>query len=148
MNLALAPLRLRQFRLLFAGELVSLLGTAVAPVALAFAVLDLTGSATDLGYVLAAGWLPQIVFILVGGVLGDRLPRTLVMVGANLLSAGAQAAAAVLLLTGHAQIWQLAVLQAVRGTATAIFFPAAQAVVPEVVETELLQPANAVLRLA
>ena len=148
MNIALAPLRLRQFRLLFAGELVSLLGTAVAPVALAFAVLDLTGSATDLGYVLAAGWLPQILFILVGGVLGDRLPRTLVMVGANLLSAGAQAAAAVLLLAGHAQPWQLAVLQAVRGTATAIFFPAAQAVVPEVVETELLQPANAVLRLA
>jgi hypothetical protein len=147
-NLALAPFRLREFRLLFAGELVSLLGTAVAPVALAFAVLDLTGSATDLGYVLAAGWLPQVFFILVGGVLGDRLPRTLVMVGANLLSAGAQAAAAVLLLSGHAQPWQLAVLQAVRGTATAIFFPAAQAVVPEVVETELLQPANAVLRLA
>ena len=94
MNIALAPLRLRQFRLLFAGELVSLLGTAVAPVALAFAVLDLTGSATDLGYVLAAGWLPQIFFILVGGVLGDRLPRTLVMVGANLISAAAQAVAA------------------------------------------------------
>ena len=148
MNVALAPLRLRQFRLLFAGELVSLLGTAVAPVALAFAVLDLTGSATDLGYVLAAGWLPQVFFILVGGVLGDRLPRTLVMVGANLLSAAAQAVAAGLLLAGHAQPWHLAVLQAVRGTATAIFFPAAQAVVPEVVETELLQPANAVLRLA
>jgi predicted MFS family arabinose efflux permease len=145
---ALAPFRLREFRLLFAGELISLLGTAVAPVALAFAVLDLTGSATDLGYVLAAGWLPQIVFILIGGVLGDRLPRNLVMVGANLLAAAAQGTTAGLLLAGIAHPWQLAALQAVRGTATALFFPAAQAVVPEIVENELLQPANAMLRLA
>jgi predicted MFS family arabinose efflux permease len=147
-RVALGPLRLRDFRLLFAGELISLLGTAVAPIALAFAVLDLTGSATDLGYVLAAGWAPQVVFILVGGVLGDRLPRTLVMVGANLLSAAAQGVAAGLLLAGVAQVWQLALLQAVRGTATALFFPAAQAVVPEIVESELLQPANALIRLA
>jgi MFS family permease len=145
---ALAAFRSKPFRLLFAGELVSLLGTAVAPVALAFAVLDLTGSATDLGLVLAAGWLPQIVFILVGGVLGDRLPRNLVMVGANLLSAAAQATTAALLLGGVAQPWQLAALAAARGSATALFFPAAQAVVPEVVDAELLQPANALIRLA
>ena len=148
MRFAFGPFRLRDFRLLFAGELVSLLGIAVAPIALAFAVLDLTGSATDLGYVLAAGWAPQVVFILIGGVLGDRLPRNLVMVGANLLSAVAQGAAAGLLLAGAAHVWQLALLQAVRGTATAFFFPAAQAVVPEIVETELLQPANATIRLA
>ncbi|TML10129.1 MAG: MFS transporter [Actinobacteria bacterium] len=148
MKLALAAFRSKPFRLLFAGELVSLLGTAVAPVALAFAVLDLTGSATDLGYVLAAGWLPQIVFILIGGVLGDRLPRDLVMVGANAFSAAAQVVAAGLLLVGVAQPWHLALLAAIRGTATALFFPAAQAVVPEIVERELLQPANALLRLA
>ena len=148
MKLALAAFRSKPFRLLFAGELVSLLGTAVAPVALAFAVLDLTGSATDLGYVLAAGWLPQIVFILIGGVLGDRLPRNLVMVGANVFSAAAQGVAAGLLLADVAQPWHLALLAAIRGTATALFFPAAQAVVPEIVERELLQPANALLRLA
>jgi predicted MFS family arabinose efflux permease len=147
-NLALGPFRSKPFRLLFSGELVSLLGTAVAPIALAFAVLDLTHSATDLGYVLAAGWAPQVVFILVGGVLGDRLPRNLVMVGANVLSAAAQGAAAALLLAGVAHVWQLALLQAIRGTATALFFPAAQAVVPEIVETNLLQPANALIRLA
>jgi MFS family permease len=146
--IAPAPFRSKPFRLLFAGELVSLLGTAVAPVALAFAVLDLTGSATDLGYVLAAGWVPQIVFTLVGGVLGDRLPRNLVMVAANLLSAAAQGGTAGLLLAGVARPWHLAVLAAARGTATALFFPAAQAVVPEVVATDLLQPANAIIRLA
>ncbi len=148
MKLALAPFRRRQFRILFAGQLISLLGTAVAPVALAFAVLDLTGSATDLGFVLAAGWLPQIVFILVGGVLGDRMPRHLVMVGANVLSGIAQGTAAALLLAGVAEPWHLAVLQALRGTATALFFPAATSVVPQVVDGELLQPANALLRLA
>ena len=148
MRLAFAAFRNKPFRLLFAGELVSLLGTAVAPIALAFAVLDLTGSATDLGYVLAAGWAPQIVFILIGGVLGDRLPRNLVMVGANVLSAAAQGTTAALLLAGVARPWHLAVLAAARGTATALFFPAAQAVVPEIVEAELLQPANALIRLA
>ena len=148
MRIALGPFRVRDFRLLFAGELVSLLGTAVAPIALAFAVLDLTGSATDLGFVLAAGWAPQIVFILIGGVLGDRLPRNLVMVGANLLSAGAQGASAALLLAGSAHVWQLALLQAVRGTATALFFPAAQSVAPQIVGAETLQPANAFLRMA
>jgi predicted MFS family arabinose efflux permease len=88
------------------------------------------------------------VFILIGGVLGDRLPRNLVMVGANLLSAGAQGASAALLLAGSARVWQLALLQAVRGTATALFFPAAQSVAPQIVGAETLQPANALLRLA
>lgn len=148
MNVALSPFRQPLFRALFAGELVSLLGTAVAPVAIAFAVLDLTGSATDLGYVLAAGWLPQIVFILVGGVAGDRLPRQAVMVAANVLSAAAQGTAAALLLTGVAEPWHLAVTQAARGTAIAFFFPASQSVIPQTVEEELLQPANALLRLA
>jgi len=63
-----APLREREFRLLFAGRTVSLLGNAIAPVALAFAVLDLTGSKTDLGLILAAREIPLVVFLLAGGV--------------------------------------------------------------------------------
>jgi predicted MFS family arabinose efflux permease len=145
---ALAPLAERQFRRLFVGELVSLVGSAAAPVALAFAVLDLTGSATDLGYVLAAGWVPQVLFILIGGVVGDRLPRQLVMVGANLLSGAAQGAAALLLLMHVAAPWQLALLQAARGTAIAFFFPASQSVVPQLVSPGAVQQANALLRLA
>ena len=80
----IAPLREREFRLLFPGRTVSLVGSAIAPVALAFAVLDLTGSKTDLGLVLAAREIPLIVFLLAGGIWADRLPRNLVMVGANL----------------------------------------------------------------
>ena len=79
----IAPLREREFRLLFTGRTISLIGGAIAPVALAFAVLDLTGSKTDLGLILAAREIPLIVFLLAGGIWADRLPRNLVMVGAN-----------------------------------------------------------------
>jgi len=119
----------------------------MAPIALAFAVLDI-GSASDLGLVLAAAWVPQIVFILVGGVWADRLPRHLLMVGANVFSGAAQAGVAVLLLLDKAQLWQLVALQVGRGIAISFFFPASQGVVPQTVGTEHLQEANALLRLS
>ena len=76
---ALGALREREFRLLFTGQAISLLGDGMVGVALAFAVLDLTGSVTDLGLVFAAKTIPLVVFLLVGGVLADRLPRRAVM---------------------------------------------------------------------
>ena len=144
----LAPLRQRNFRLLFFGRVVSFAGSAMAPVALAFAVLGLGGSATDLGFVLALAILPQVFFLLVGGVIADRIPRNLVMVGSNLVAGIAQAAAAGLLLTGRAEIWQLGVIAFVRAVASSFFFPAQQGIVPQTVPAEQLQPANALLRLA
>jgi MFS family permease len=120
-------------------------GTAVAPIALAFAVLDLTGSSTDLGIVLAANWAPQLVLVLFGGVLADRLPRNLVMVGSNALSAAGQGAIATLLLTHTARLWHLIVFQALRGVAMAFFWPASQGLVPQTVRPALLQQANALL---
>ena len=144
---ALRPLREREFRLLFWGRTVSLFGSAFAPIALAFAVLDLTGSPSDLGLVVAAFVVPQIFFILVGGIWADRLPRHHVMVVSDLVAGGAQAALAVLVLTGTAEIWHLVALQLVRGTAVSFFFPAAQGIVPQTVTGHLLQEANALLRL-
>jgi MFS family permease len=144
---ALSPLGEREFRLLFLGRMVSLFGSAFAPIALAFAVLDLTGSPSDLGLVIAAGFVPQIFFILVGGIWADRLPRHHVMVVSDLLAGGAQAAIAALVLTGVAEIWHLVALQVVRGVATSFFFPAAQGIVPQTVSARLLQEANALLRL-
>ena len=67
-------LRHTNFRLLFLGQAISSLGDRLVPVALAFAVLDLTGSVTDLGLVLAAQTVPLIAFVLLGGVWADRLP--------------------------------------------------------------------------
>jgi MFS family permease len=119
----------------------------MAPIALAFAVLDI-GSPSDLGLVLASAWVPQIVFILVGGVWADRLPRHVVMTAANLLSGAAQAGVAVLLLLHVAQLWHLVVLQVARGIAISFFFPASQGVVPHTVEPDHLQQANALLRLS
>ena len=144
----LGPLAEREFRLLFAGRVVSLAGSAIAPIAIAFAVLDLTGSASDLGLVLAAGWMPQIVFILVGGVWADRLPRNVVMVGSNLLSGAAQGGVALLLLTGRAELWHLVALGVARGVASSFFFPASQGLVPQTVSPGRLQQANALLRLS
>ena len=144
----LGPLTEPQFRLLFLGRAVSFLGNAVAPVALAFAVLDLTGSKSDLGLLLAARSLPQVVFILIGGAFADRLPRHHVMVASSVVSGLSQASIAVLLLTHYAQLWHMIALSVVNGTSTAFFFPASSGVIPQTVPRELLQQANAVLRLA
>src|SRR4051812_9004635 len=139
----------RDFRVLFLARTASLLGSAFAPVALAFAVLDdLDGSATALGLVLTGIWLPQVVFILVGGVWADRIPRNLVMAGTDVVMFSVQGTIAFLLLTGRAEIWQLFALQLVRGTANAFFFPASSGLVPSVVSAARLQEANALLRLA
>ena len=147
MTSALAPLREREFRLLFAGRVVSFAGTAMAPIALAFGVLELGGSAGDLGLVLTLSILPQVFFLLVGGVIADRLPRQLVMVASNVVSGLAQAVAAFLLITGSAEIWHLAAVAVVRAIASSFFFPAQQGIIPQTVPVELLQPANALLRL-
>jgi MFS family permease len=145
---SLAALRERQFRLLFTGQVVSLLGDSITAVALAFAVLDLTGSPTDLGYVLAGKTIPLVGFLLVGGVFADRLPRRAVMLTADAVRCVSQATVALLILTHNAQVWELVVLQAVAGTATAFFNPASTGLTPMTVSPEHLQQANALRGLA
>ena len=99
-------LRERQFRLLWLGQATSTLGDGLVPVALAFAVIQtLNGSATALGIVLAAHFLPVVLFVLVGGVWADRLPRQMVMLVSDVIRGGVQATLAVLLLSGAAQLW-------------------------------------------
>jgi MFS family permease len=120
----------------------------MAPIALAFAVIDLTGSKGDLGFVLAARTAPQVVFLLVGGIWADRLPRNQVMVASSLASGATQGLVASLLLTGHAQLWHLLVLGVLNGTSSAFFFPASAGIVPQTVPANLIQQANAILRLA
>jgi MFS family permease len=144
---SLQPLREREFRLLFFGRTISTTGGSFTSVALAFAVLDLTGSKADLGYVLTAQFVPLVVFMLVGGIWADRLPRHHVMVASNLVNGVVQAVTAALLLSGHAEIWQLIILSALGGTSFAFFFPASTGIVPQTVPPEALQSANALLRL-
>ena len=142
-RIPLGALQEREFRLFFTGQLVSLLGDAVTPFALAWAVLDLTGSARDLGFVLAAKIAPLVVFLLVGGVFADRLPRRAVMLTADVARMAVQAATAALLLSHTARIWELIVLQAFAGAGTAFFNPASTGLTPMIVSAGRLQEANA-----
>jgi len=144
----LALLKLRDYRNVFIAQSVSVFGDGITPVALTFAVLDLTGSGTDLGLVLAAQSLPLASLALVGGVWADRLPRAALMVSSDLIRAAVQAMAALLLLTGTAHIWQLAVLAALHGSAEAFFRPAAGAIIPQIVPTPRLQQANALMGMS
>src|SRR5687768_1945787 len=89
----------RNFRLLFIGRTLSLAGSRLAPVAPAFTVIYLTGSPSDLGLVLAAIVLHQLGFLLSGGVVADRLPRHLRMIGSDLVSGAAQGEIELLLAT-------------------------------------------------
>jgi MFS family permease len=134
-----------QFRLLWLGRTASSIGDALIPVALAFAVIEETGSATDLGFVLASYTLARVVLILAGGVWADRLPRRLVLLAADVVRAVSQGLLALVLITGTAEIWHLAVLAAVGGGAQAFFGPASTAFVPDTVSAGRLQQANALI---
>jgi MFS family permease len=136
----------RPFRLLFAGQALSVVGDRITPVALAFAVLDL-GTATDLGIIFAAGALPFALFALAGGVVADRVGRRQVMLVSDVVRALVQACTAAILLGGMAEIWMLVVLSAVYGTGSAIFAPALNGLIPQTVEPHRLQSANALLAL-
>lgn len=135
--------RRRDFRLLFLGQGVSVLGDRMVAVALAFAVLELGGSASEVGLVLAAAWLPLVASVLVGGVVADRTSRRGVMVTADLVRLASQGAMGALLIAGAAELWMLAALAGVTGAATGFFSPASTGLLPEVVPEDELQPANA-----
>jgi MFS family permease len=141
-------LRQREFRLLFAGQTVSLVGDGMLNVALAFAVLDLTGSVSDLGFVLAAGRAPLVLTVLAGGVVADRLPRRALMVGADLVRLVALGLSAGLVIAGEARLWELLALQGLFGVAGGFFYPASSGLLPLTVPPELLQQANALRGLS
>ncbi|MDN5851939.1 MAG: MFS transporter [Actinomycetia bacterium] len=139
------PLRSAQFRWFFTGRTLSFLGSSMAPIALAFAVLDLTDSPAALGIVLAARSIPMAALLLVGGVISDRFSRSQVLVVSNTLTGLSQGFAATLLITGHAEVWSLAVIEAVNGVVVAFTFPAMQSAIPMIVEREDLQQTNVLL---
>lgn len=141
------PLSSAPFRWLLAARTTAIVGNAVAPIALAFAVLDLTGSAADLGLVVAARSVANVAMLLFGGVIADRLPRGAVLVGSSLAAAATQGTIAALVLTGTAGIPVLVALSIANGAVAAVSLPAAAALVPDTVPAALLRPANALLRL-
>jgi MFS family permease len=141
-------LRDQDFRRFYVGYATSLLGSAMATVAVTFAVLRNGGSAADLGYVFAAGVIPQVLFMLGGGVLADRLGRRRVMLGADAARLGAQGLLAGALLAAVPPVWMIVVLSAVLGTGEAFFTPALGGLTPAITPRDKLADANALLGIA
>jgi MFS family permease len=136
--------RHREFRLLLAGQSTSTLGDRIVLVALALYVTEI-GSPSDVGIVLAAHALPLVGFLLIGGVWADRLPRHRVMLATDLIRFVLHALLAVLIFTGNVEIWAIAVIEALFGTAEAFFRPAYTGLVPQTVPESEIQPAKATL---
>jgi hypothetical protein len=137
----------RSFARNLAAETVSTLGSGMAMVALAFAVLEF-GGATDLGIVLLAREIPIVLLLLLGGVFADRMPRRTILVGSDLVKGAAQVGTAILLFSGTASVWNVAALQAVFGMSAAFSRPATTGMVREAVSDARLQEANALLGLS
>jgi MFS family permease len=143
------PLKEPQFRLLWCARTGSAVGDSLIPVALIFAVgHDLGAGATGVGLVLACYTIGGAAVTLAGGVWADRLPRRAVMIAADLVRVGTQSATAVLLFSGAAHVWELAVLQGIAGAAAGFFNPAAKALIPQTVSAGRLQQANALISLS
>jgi hypothetical protein len=137
-------LRHRDFRLLWLANSASVVGDRIVTVALALFVIRLTGSATDLGLVLAAYGLPLIVFLLVGGVVADRLPRHRVAVATDLVRFVVHGLLAVLIVIGTVRIWELVAIGVLFGSAEAFYRPAVSGLLPQTVPGAELQQAYAV----
>ncbi|WP_346056416.1 MFS transporter [Amycolatopsis dongchuanensis] len=144
---AVKPLAHKDFRWLLAGRTSGELGNAVAPVALAFAVLDRTGSAVDLGLVVGARSVASVLLVLFGGMLADRLPRSVILQGTELAATLTQAAIAASVLFGFASLPLLVGLSAVNGAVAAVSLPAASALTPQTVPETVLGQANAYVRI-
>ena len=139
----LAPLRRREFRLLWSGMCVSLLGDGAFIVALAWQVYTLSNAATAMSLVGIAMTVPTIVFLLVGGVASDRLDRRRIMLAADVTRAAAVGLLAVLSLTGALELWHVIVLVVFYGSGAAFFAPAFDAIIPELLPADELAQANA-----
>ena len=142
-----APLAQRDYRLLVGGMSVSLLGDGLFLVALAWQVYALSNAPTALASVGIAMTIPTIVCLLLGGAVSDRYDRRIVMLCADAVRALGLAALAVLSVSGALQLWELMAVAVVYGAATAFFDPASDALVPELLPSEMLAQANSLDQL-
>lgn len=135
-------------RKVFVAYLVSYIGIAMGPIAMAFGVLELTGSTKDTSYVIAAPTLASIAILLIGGAIADRTSRQKVIFLAEITAMLAQFAIAYLFLSGQASVLNLALLMLVNGFAMAFNAPASTGLIIQLVKKEQLQSANALLGLS
>lgn len=139
----LEPLQERDFALLTAGWVISLLGDGFFSVALAWQVYEISNVPTALSVVGVAWTLPLIFFILLGGVFSDRYDRRWMMIGADLVRAVAIGLLGILSIAGVIELWHVVALIAFVGLGDAFFNPASTAIVPDLLRDEQLPQANA-----
>jgi MFS family permease len=139
-------LRLRNFKLLWLGEAVSLIGDQFYLIALPWLVLQMTGDALAVGAVLALAGIPRAIFMLVGGALTDRFSPRVIMLVSNLLRLGLISLLAVLVIGGIIQLWMLYIFALLFGLADAFFYPAQSSIVPQIVAEKDLQTGNAIVQ--
>jgi DHA3 family tetracycline resistance protein-like MFS transporter len=142
------PLRHRDFRLLWTGQTLTLLGSFVSNIAFPFQVLQLGGSALELGAFVSAFTGASLVFLLIGGAVADRVPRRTLIVVTELASGVTVGVMAILGFTGALEMWHLYVSAAFFGAASAFSVPALGAIIPELVPEEILVAGNAVQGLS
>jgi MFS family permease len=141
-------LAIRDFRILLIDRLLAPFSNGFSMVGVSFAVLNLTGSTADLSYVLAAQVAPMLVFTLVSGVFADRLRPQWVIVAGNVAVIVGEGTFGLLVLTGHPALWTMICLEALNGIGAAMFYPASQALLPQIVPDALLQEGSSISRLA
>ena len=143
----MSAVKMRDFRLVWAGESVSLLGDQFYMVALPWLTLQLTGSGLALGAVAAAGGIPRAVFMLLGGAITDRFSPRSVMFVSNALRVILTALIALLVITHSIQLWMLVLASLTFGLVDAFFFPASSAIVPMIVAKEQIESGNALMQI-
>jgi MFS family permease len=141
-------LAIRDFRILLAERLIAPASVGFSMVGVSFAVLNATGSSSDLSFVLAAQIAPALVFALIGGVAADRFPAQRVILAANVIMALGEGTFGLLVLTGRPPLWAMICLEALTGIGVALFYPASQGLLPRLVPGEMLQEASAISRMA
>jgi DHA3 family tetracycline resistance protein-like MFS transporter len=141
-------LTLRSFALLWSGQQLSALGDSIYRVALAWWVLEKTGSATAMSTIFVFASAPMLVFLLVGGVAVDRYPRARVMFLSDILRGFLIGSVALLAFTHRLEVWHIYVVSLLFGIVGAFFGPAYRAIVPEIVPRELLPSANGLTTLS
>jgi MFS family permease len=141
-------LAIRDFRILLAERLIAPASVGFSMVGVSFAVLNATGSSSDLSFVLAAQIAPSLVFALIGGVAADRFPAQRVILAANVIMAVGEGTFGVLVLTGRPPLWAMICLEALTGIGVALFYPASQGLLPRLVPGGMLQEASAISRMA
>jgi DHA3 family tetracycline resistance protein-like MFS transporter len=138
----LRSLRHRPFALLWTGQTTSRLGDSLYRIALSWWVLEKTGSAVAMGTVLVFSQIPMLIFLLIGGVVVDRLPRIRIMFSSDVLSGLVITFVAVFSWLNRLEIWHIYIASIIFGFVEAFFFPAYQAVIPQITPPELLISAN------